>query len=108
VVSIFDSSGFASFLLSFFGRLCFLVCPPLPKVTENTPDHVLIIGQTGAGKSFFIADYIQEIKHIHNKAVFVFTASTKSEPYDKLNPCNKVVKNLQNKLLEECYFVVSS
>jgi len=108
---------------------------PLPNVTENKPDHILIVGQTGAGKSYFIADYIQEIKQVDNKAVFVFTASIKPEPYDKLNPIrvdlklllniplnmdhltnsvcifddverieepyNKIVKNLQSKLLEE-------
>jgi GTPase SAR1 family protein len=70
-------------------------------VTENKPDHILIVGQTGAGKSYFIADYIQEIKQVDNKAVFVFPASIKPEPYDKLNPYNKIVKNLQSKLLEE-------
>jgi len=35
------------------------------------------------------------------KTIFIFTASTKPEAYDKLNPYNKVVKNLQSKLLEE-------
>jgi GTPase SAR1 family protein len=69
--------------------------------TENELDHILIVGQTGAGKSSFIADYLREIIQMGQKTIFIFTASTKPEPYDKLNPYNKVVKNLQSKLLEE-------
>jgi len=69
--------------------------------TENELDHILIVGQTGAGKSSFIADYLREIIQMGQKTIFIFTASTKPEPYDKLNPYNKVVKNLQSKILEE-------
>jgi len=71
----------------------------LPNTAINEPDHILIVGQTGAGKSSFIADCLEEIDQ--NKTIFVFTASTKPEPFDKFKPYNKVVKNLQNKLLEE-------
>jgi GTPase SAR1 family protein len=60
--------------------------------TENEPDHILIVGQTGAGKSSVIADYLREIIQMGQKTIFIFTASTKPEPYDKLNPYNKVVK----------------
>jgi len=59
---------------------------PLPNVTKNEPDHILIVGQTGAGKSSFITDYMQEINQKGNKAIFIFTASIKPEPFDKLNP----------------------
>jgi len=71
----------------------------LPNTATNGPDHILIVGQTGAGKTSFVADYLEEIDQ--NKTVFVFTASTKPEPFDKFKPYNKVVKNLQSKLLEE-------
>jgi len=56
----------------------------LPNTATNEPDHILIVGQTGAGKSSFIADYLEEIDQ--NKTVFVFTASTKPEPFDKFKP----------------------
>ena len=67
---------------------------PLPNTATNEPDHILIVGQTGAGKSSFIADYLEEIDQ--NKTVFVFTASTKPEPFDKFKPIRIDVKMLIN------------
>ncbi len=47
----------------------------------NKANHILVIGQTGSGKSNFIKDYLNDINH--DRTVYIFNSSDKTEPYDK-------------------------
>jgi hypothetical protein len=56
---------------------------PLPNEEPDEADHVYISGQTGAGKSSWIGNYLKDLK---KKDIFLFSTFDEDKELDFLNP----------------------
>lgn len=63
---------------------------PIPNENENDPDHVYIAAQTGAGKSYFIGDYLRDYD-LDNKEIFIFSTFDKDDGLDHLKPTRVII-----------------
>jgi hypothetical protein len=60
---------------------------PLPNDNEEEADHIYIAGQTGAGKSSWIGNYVKELKKIYpGYEIFLFSTFDEDKALDYLNP----------------------
>jgi energy-coupling factor transporter ATP-binding protein EcfA2 len=60
---------------------------PLPKISKDKSERIMIAGPTGSGKSTYASTYIKEIMKNHkNKKFYIFSILNSDEILDKLKP----------------------
>jgi len=65
---------------------------PIPNQDEDQADHVYVAGQTGAGKSSWIGNYIKELKSDNpKKDLFIFSTFDEDKALDDLKPTRIII-----------------
>jgi len=59
---------------------------PIPNEEPDQADHVYIAGQTGAGKSSWIGDYLEDLNKKKKLDIFLFSTFDTDKELDRLNP----------------------